>query len=164
MNIFDILKSSHYLLFFVLGMFWEIIMVLTIEKKEKIIETLGNCGDISNGKEHFIKMEELRKKFDDDGQKNSMVEVFEALGNKDRFIILDALKEKDRCVCELEAILGKSQGTVSRQLKILSDVGLIQGWAKGKFTHYSLRRKTLEEFTNQWQSWCEKISNWLSEI
>jgi ArsR family transcriptional regulator len=71
-----------------------------------------------------------------------------ALSNKKRLIILNILKEKDRCVCELEATLDESQPSISHHLKILEDVGLIRGWKKGKFTHYDLIKKQLELYLN----------------
>jgi DNA-binding transcriptional ArsR family regulator len=135
-----------------------------LDKERKIISTLSKCDDIPDAGNYYKKLRELRNGFDENREKLSMVELFEALGNRDRFIILDALKEKDRCVCELEVILDKAQGTVSRQLKILVDAGLIQGWSKGKFTHYSLKRKKLEEFNVKWDEWCKNISNWLGEL
>ncbi|MFX0102605.1 MAG: ArsR/SmtB family transcription factor [Candidatus Hodarchaeota archaeon] len=135
-----------------------------LDKERKIISTLSKCDDIPDAGKYYKELRKLRNDFDKNQEKISMVEIFEALGNKDRFIILDALKERDRCVCELEAILDKAQGTVSRQLKILVDAGLIQGWSKGKFTHYSLKRKTLEEFNEKWEEWCRKISNWLHKV
>ena len=61
-----------------------------------------------------------------------------ALANKKRLIIINILKEKDRCVCELEAVLDESQPSISHHLKILENAGLIRGWKKGKFTHYDL--------------------------
>ena len=63
------------------------------------------------------------------------------------------LAEKDHCVCELEAILGKNQSNISYHLKILEELDLIKGWKKGKFTHYSVVKNSLENFKqiiNEW--------------
>ena len=66
-----------------------------------------------------------------------------ALASKERLIIINALKEQDRCVCELETILDKSQSTISHHLRKLVVAGLIQGYKKQKFTYYHLFK---EEF------------------
>jgi ArsR family transcriptional regulator len=65
-------------------------------------------------------------------------------------IIFSTLKEKDRCVCELEAILKKSQSSISHHLQILEETGVIKGWKKGKFTYYGIENdivmRNLTEF------------------
>ena len=69
-----------------------------------------------------------------------------ALGNKERLTILTALNDKERCVCELEAILDKSQPSISHHLRELEKVGLIRGWKKGKYTYYTLIKKEFEKY------------------
>ena len=88
------------------------------------------------------------------------MQVLSILGNRERFLILDALRGKDRCVCELEAILNKSQSTVSHHLKELEKVHLVQGWKKGKFTHYSLVQPKFQESLAQFTEWVQGITNW----
>jgi ArsR family transcriptional regulator len=61
---------------------------------------------------------------------------------------------KERCVCELEAILDKSQPSISHHLRELEKAGLIRGWKKGKYTYYNLVK---EEFK-------EKIANFNQEF
>lgn len=68
------------------------------------------------------------------------------LGNKERLIIVTVLKDKDRCVCELEAILDKSQPSISHHLRELEKLNLIRGWKKGKFTYYSLLKDNLNSY------------------
>ena len=75
---------------------------------------------------------------------DDLTEFLNAISNKKRLIILNILKEKDRCVCELEATLDESQPSISHHLKILESAGLIRGWKKGKFTHYDLVSEQLE--------------------
>lgn len=66
-----------------------------------------------------------------------------AISSKERIIIINALKKQDRCVCELEAILNKSQSTISHHLRKLVVAGLIQGYKKQKFTYYHLIKEEL---------------------
>ncbi len=53
------------------------------------------------------------------------VDVFKALGNSTRLKILDSIKNKPRCICEIIPIAKKSQPNVSHHIKILKNAGLI---------------------------------------
>jgi len=77
---------------------------------------------------------------------NVIADFFSVLGNKERLIIVAVLKDKDRCVCELEAILDKSQPSISHHLRELEKLDLIRGWKKGKFTYYSLLKDNLSSY------------------
>lgn len=130
------------------------------ETKDKIIETLSGCADIKDASNYYDKLVDLSVEI---RQKENFIfisEILNAIGNDDRLLILESLKEKDRCVCELEVILAKTQPAVSHHLKILENVNLIQGWKKGKFTHYSLIRPTFENFNEIWVKWNSTITNW----
>ena len=56
------------------------------------------------------------------------------------------------CVCELEAILDKSQSTISHHLSKLKTVGLIRGWKKGNYTYYGLNKEIYSNFKELFQS------------
>ena len=87
-------------------------------------------------------------------------QILVALGNPDRILILDALRAKDRCVCEIEVILSKSQSNISHHLGILERATLVKGWKKGKFTHYSLMKKQFQTFKAILQEWINTSTNW----
>ncbi|MFW6121583.1 MAG: ArsR/SmtB family transcription factor [Petrotogales bacterium] len=53
------------------------------------------------------------------------VDVFKALGNSTRLRILDSIKNKPRCICEIIPIVESSQPNVSHHIKILKNAGLI---------------------------------------
>jgi ArsR family transcriptional regulator len=116
---------------------------LKVNRKEKIKDRLCGCDDCSDGEEYFKNLEQIGKDLKFNQKLNSLLGFFNALGNKERLLILTALMNKERCVCELEAILDKSQPSISHHLRELEKVGLIRGWKKGKFTYYSLLK---EEF------------------
>ncbi len=59
--------------------------------------------------------------------------------------ILAASPEGEVCVCDFVEPLARSQPTVSHHLKILSEVGLVQGDRRGKWVWYSLNRARLAE-------------------
>ena len=78
----------------------------------------------------------------------NLFKFLNAIANKKRLMIINILKEKDRCVCELEAILDESQPSISHHLKILENAGLVRGWKKGKFTHYDLVKEQIISYHN----------------
>jgi ArsR family transcriptional regulator, arsenate/arsenite/antimonite-responsive transcriptional repressor len=53
------------------------------------------------------------------------IDVFKALGNSTRLKILNSVKNKPKCICEIIPISGKSQPNVSHHIKILKNAGLI---------------------------------------
>lgn len=134
------------------------------DSAKRIIETLSHCSDYGNPEMYYNQLIKLREKMKNDSEKVFLIKIMNALGNEDRFIIIDMLKEKDRCVCELEAIVKRSQGTISRHLKVLEEANLIRGWKQGKFTHYSLVKPVFEKFLNIISNWSEKTTNWFGEL
>jgi ArsR family transcriptional regulator, arsenate/arsenite/antimonite-responsive transcriptional repressor len=72
---------------------------------------------------------------------------FAALGDPARLQILSILAAApagEVCVCEFVNPLGKSQPTVSHHLKVLADVGLVEGDRRGKWVWYRLTPGGLE--------------------
>ncbi len=67
-----------------------------------------------------------------------VVKAFKAIADKSRLRILGMLKGKPLCVCEIAAVLGLAQSTVSRHLKILEDSGLAHRVKNGLWVEYSL--------------------------
>ncbi len=61
-----------------------------------------------------------------------------ALSDPSRVKIVKALGKKDLCVCELTALLGLAQPTVSKHLRILEDAGLVTSWRDGTWVNYRL--------------------------
>ena len=54
-------------------------------------------------------------------------------------MMLDALAEKERCVCELTELVGADQSTVSRHLAVLRNVGLVEDRKEGSMVYYRLK-------------------------
>lgn len=128
--------------------------------KNNIVSSLGKCEDIKDPESYYEELVQIKSKFKNNEKLLKIIKYFNAIGDFDRFLILNALKQKDRCVCELEAIVGKSQPTVSHHLKILEQMNLIRGWKKGKFTHFSLIKSTFNEMDSLWREWCQDTTNW----
>jgi len=66
-------------------------------------------------------------------------DVFKALGNPNRLLIVDALSEGERCVADLTGLVGLDMSTVSNHLSVLRAAGLIVDERRGPQVFYSLR-------------------------
>jgi len=104
------------------------------KRSQEIKKMLCACKNCSNSNSDFDKLLILGKKLEE----NENLDVIE------RFTSAIASKEQDRCVCELETILNKSQSTISHHLRKLVAAGLIQGYKKQKFTYYHLFKEELK--------------------
>ena len=77
---------------------------------------------------------------------DELARAFNALGDPVRLRVLSMLAaapEGEICVCEFVEPLGKTQGTVSHHLRVLSEAGLVHGDRRGKWVWYSLDRDRL---------------------
>jgi ArsR family transcriptional regulator, arsenate/arsenite/antimonite-responsive transcriptional repressor len=54
------------------------------------------------------------------------IDLFKALGDGTRLKILESIREKEKCICEIIPKTGKSQPNVSQHLKVLKTAGLIK--------------------------------------
>jgi ArsR family transcriptional regulator len=73
--------------------------------------------------------------------------VLKALADRHRLRIVNLLSRADGeavCVCEIQPLLGLSQGTVSHHLRILVEAGLIAREARGTYSYFSLAPGALD--------------------
>ena len=64
--------------------------------------------------------------------------LLKALANQDRLLILCNLADGEKCVSDLEQLLGIRQPTLSQQLARLRADDLVSTRREGKVIHYSL--------------------------
>jgi len=114
------------------------------KRAQEIKNMLCVCENCSDSTSDFDKLLELGKKLEENNELNVIERFTSAIASKERLIIINALKGQDRCVCELEAVLNKSQSTISHHLRKLVAAGLIQGYKKQKFTYYHLFKEQLK--------------------
>ena len=114
------------------------------KRAQEIKKMLCDCKDCLDPKPDFYKLLKLGKELEENKNLDAIARFTSAIASKERLFIINALKEKDRCVCELETILNKSQSTISHHLRKLVAVGLIQGYKKQKFTYYHLFKEELK--------------------
>ena len=65
-------------------------------------------------------------------------ELFKAMGHPARIRILELLRDGERSVSDLQAELGIETSSVSQQLAILRNRGLVSGRREGTTVHYSV--------------------------
>ncbi len=70
-------------------------------------------------------------------------EVFKALSNPNRLLIVDALAHGERCVADLTALVGLDMSTVSNHLSVLRNVGILSDDRRGTQVFYALRKACL---------------------
>lgn len=72
--------------------------------------------------------------------------IAKALGHPSRLMIVDVLRQGEKCVYDLTEIVGADQSTVSRHLALLKNAGLLETRKEGAMIFYSLRVQCLEGF------------------
>lgn len=73
------------------------------------------------------------------------VSVLKILANEDRLMLLCQLSQGEHCVSELEEELGIAQPTLSQQLGVLRNQGVVNTRRQGKNIYYSVAdARTLE--------------------
>ena len=69
---------------------------------------------------------------------SAKAEVFKALGHPTRLTIVEALKKREHCVCELVEMVPGAQATTSRHLDVLLRAGIVRRRRKGVRMMYEL--------------------------
>ena len=65
-------------------------------------------------------------------------DVLKALAHPTRLFIVDELKRGERCVCELQELIGADMSTVSKHLAVLRTAGLVIDDKRGNQVFYTL--------------------------
>ena len=83
------------------------------------------------------------------------VGTLKVLANEDRLLLLCQLSQGERCVGELEEALGIHQPTLSQQLSVLRNEGLVNTRRQGKHIFYSVANpETLEILALLYRIYC----------
>lgn len=65
--------------------------------------------------------------------------VIKAMGHPSRLAMLEALANGERCVCELQELVGSDISTVSKHLALMKRTGLVASRKEGVQVFYRLR-------------------------
>ena len=72
--------------------------------------------------------------------------IFKALGHPSRLLMVDALREGEKCVCELQALVGDDMSTISKHLAVLREAGVVSAEKRGTSIYYRLTLGCLDTF------------------
>lgn len=78
-------------------------------------------------------------------EKYDLKDVFKALADPTRREILILLKDKNMSVSEIASNFDVSLASISQQLKILTNAGLVRFHRDGKYIYYELHASVVED-------------------
>ncbi len=73
-------------------------------------------------------------------------EVIKALAHPSRVLIAESLLEGERCVCELQEIVGADMSTVSKHLTVMRHAGVLVSEKRGLNIYYQLACPCFADF------------------
>jgi ArsR family transcriptional regulator len=65
--------------------------------------------------------------------------IIKAMGHPSRLAMLHALANGEKCVCDLQRLVGSDMSTVSKHLSVMKKAGLVEDRKDGLRVHYRLR-------------------------
>ncbi len=68
----------------------------------------------------------------------NVADNFKIFSDPTRLKILQALYQRELCVCDISAVLEANQSTISHQLRVLRSNNLVKFRKEGKMAYYSL--------------------------
>ncbi|MEG1610620.1 MAG: metalloregulator ArsR/SmtB family transcription factor [Bilophila sp.] len=72
--------------------------------------------------------------------------IFKALGHPSRLLMVDALRDGEKCVCDLQALVGADMSTISKHLSVLREAGVVSTDKRGTNIYYKLSLCCLNTF------------------
>jgi ArsR family transcriptional regulator len=90
----------------------------------------------------------------------NFIRIMKALSDPNRVKIVKVLGHKELCVCELTALLGLAQSTVSKHLRLLEDAGLVSSSREGAWVNYGLAADTDSPYA---QAMLAHLGEWLED-
>jgi DNA-binding transcriptional ArsR family regulator len=94
-------------------------------------------GDRSIARERCLQVCAQVKKIDED-ELTSEMKVFKAVADLTRLKILKLLSGGELCACEIMLALKRPQSSISHNLSILEDAGLVKERKEGKWCRYRI--------------------------
>ena len=73
-------------------------------------------------------------------------QIIKAMAHPSRLIIIDTLADGEKCVCELQEIVGSDMSTVSKHLSVLKSGGIVSSRKEGLQVYYRLRVPCIMSF------------------
>ncbi len=104
-------------------------------------------GDQSKARERCLQVCTQAKKIDEEDLVTE-IKVFRAVADVTRLRILKLLAGGELCICEIMLALKKPQSSISHNLSILEDAGLIKERKQGKWCHYRISDGAVMDIVN----------------
>jgi ArsR family transcriptional regulator len=104
-------------------------------------------GDQHIARERCLHVCTQAKKIDE-GDLTAEIKVFKAVADVTRLSILKLLTAGELCICEIMLALKKPQSSISHNLSILEDAGLIKERKEGKWCLYRISDGTVMDMVN----------------
>lgn len=79
-------------------------------------------------------------------------QVFKALSDSNRLMILELLKAGEMCACKLLEKFNISQSTLSYHMKMLCECELVISRTEGRWAMYSLKEEKIDEIIKFFKS------------
>ncbi|MBP2027725.1 ArsR family transcriptional regulator [Acetoanaerobium pronyense] len=73
------------------------------------------------------------------------IEIFKALSDKNRLLILDMLSCGELCACDIMDGLSLTQPTISHHMKMLLKSDLVRSRKEGKWVFYSINQEKVND-------------------
>ncbi len=89
------------------------------------------------------KLRALGREVADPEELKPLSKMFKALGDETRLGIVNLLRTREMCVCEIMAALNLTQPTASHHLMILENAGLVKDRKEGKWVFYRIAETKL---------------------
>ena len=120
---------------------------LTESEKESCLDNRACCGaentlarlygDQSIARERCIQICSQAKRIEGE-ELTAEIKVFKAVADATRLKILKLLSGGELCICEIMLALKRPQSSISHNLSILEDAGLVKERKEGKWCRYSI--------------------------
>jgi DNA-binding transcriptional ArsR family regulator len=104
-------------------------------------------GDRSIARERCLQVCAQIKNIDE-GELTAEMKVFKAVADATRLKILKLLSSGELCICELMLALKRPQSSVSHNLSILEDAGLVKERKEGKWCRYRISDGAVTDMLN----------------
>lgn len=65
--------------------------------------------------------------------------VMKAMAHPSRLMMIDELSRGERCVCDIQVLIGHDMSTVSKHLTVLKKAGIVEDERRGKQVYYRLK-------------------------
>jgi ArsR family transcriptional regulator len=101
----------------------------------------SNICQVKNFKEYRDELYSLVKELTDTKKVKKQSNFFKALSDENRLKIIELLKLREMCVCELMIALDMTQPNLSHHLRILEEQDIINHKKKGKWAFYYLNNE-----------------------